>query len=71
MLIFFIRKNKTGEPPCQQNNKKDCSREHNEDRKRFHPSHPKEPASAHDIITVHGDVLVILKTMKLAKHTQN
>jgi len=71
MLIFFIRKNKTGERPCQHNNNKDYSREHNEDMKRFRLSHPKESTGAYDIITVDGNILITLKTTKLAKHAQN
>jgi len=71
MLIFFIRKNKTGERPCQPKNNKDYSQEHNEDMKRFRLSHPKESINANDIITVDGNILVTVKTTKLTKHSQN
>jgi hypothetical protein len=71
MLIFFIRKNKKGEPPCQPKNNKDYSQEHNEAMKRFRLFHRKESITASDIITINGNILVTVKRTKLTKHSQN
>ena len=71
MLIFFIRKNETGERTCPSKNDQDYLREHNKDMKRFRLAHPKESISARDMIAADDNVLATVQTVKLTKHAQN
>jgi hypothetical protein len=71
MLILFIRKNKKGERSRPKKNDKDSFKKHNEKMKKFRFSHPKAIAMDKDIITADGNVLAMVQTVKLNKHTQN
>jgi hypothetical protein len=72
MLIFWIRKSKTGEQNCPQGNDQDSFQKHDEDMKRFFLSHPQiETTAAKDIITADGNVLAAVQKVKLTKHVQN
>ena len=72
MLIFWIRKNKTGERSCPQKNEKESFRKHEEDMKRFCLVHPNmETTSAKDMMKVNGDILAAVQKVKLNKHAQN
>ena len=71
MLIFFIRKNKKGERNRSPKNDKDYHEEHNESMRRFRLSHPQELTIAKDMITADGNILAIMKRVKLTKHVQN
>jgi hypothetical protein len=71
MFIMFIRRHKTGEKTNPPKNDKDHLRKHNEDMKKFRLSHPKELPGIKDMITTDGDTLITLRTIRLAKHTQN
>ena len=72
MLILWIRKSKTGERTCPQENDKDSFRKHDEDMKRFRLAHPKiEVTSSKDIMTPDGNILATVQKVKLDKYAQN
>jgi hypothetical protein len=72
MLIFWIRKNKSGEQSGTPKNEKGSFQKHDEDMKRFCGVHPKlETSGARDMMKVNGDILATVQRVKLNKHIHN